>query len=454
MSDDTLWAAKAKFVEDELVKRIPEHKLRPRLEPTRRAVELLGDPQKSYRVIHITGTNGKTSTTRFIERILREHGLRTGRFTSPHLVSLNERMAIDGEPVSNEVLYEVYNDITPILEMVDAELEAAGDTKLTFFEALAVLGFAVFADAPVDVLVLEVGMGGEWDSTNVADGDVAVFTPISLDHTDRLGNTVEEIAQTKSGIIKPDALVVTSAQSDAVLEVLATKTIDQAGEMSVFGNDFQVLAASIDGFGQRISVKGLAGAYPDLYLPLYGAYQSENLALAIAAVESFLGGGTVPISDEILRIAVADATSPGRLQVVSRDPLTVIDAAHNPHGAQSLANALKDFFAAPATIGVVGVLGDKDAAGLLSALSESFDHLIVTKSSSPRALDENDLANIAREFFDADAISVSPNLAEAYELAKDMLPNDGAIVVTGSVSMAGDLLKMFREDEDLEEQVD
>jgi dihydrofolate synthase/folylpolyglutamate synthase len=215
-----------------------------------------------------------------------------------------------------------------------------------------------------------------------------------------------------------------------------------------------VLAASIDGFGQRISVKGIAGVYPDLYLPLYGAYQSENLALAIAAVESFLGGGTVPISDEILRIAVADATSPGRLQVVSREPLTVIDAAHNPHGADSLSSALKDFFAAPATIGVVGVLGDKDAAGLLSALSKSFDHLIVTKSSSPRALDENDLASIAREFFEADAVSVSPSLAEAYELAKDMLPNDGAIVVTGSVSMAGDLLKMFREDDDLEEQVD
>ncbi|MFM6850473.1 MAG: bifunctional folylpolyglutamate synthase/dihydrofolate synthase, partial [Terrabacter sp.] len=213
MSDEAFWAEKAQFVEDELVKRIPENKLRPRLEPTRRAVELLGEPQKAYRVIHVTGTNGKTSTTRFIERILREHGLRTGRFTSPHLVSLNERIALDGEPVSNEELYSVYNDIAPILDLVDQELEAAGDTKLTFFEALAVLGFAVFADAPVDVLVLEVGMGGEWDSTNVADGDVAVFTPIDLDHTERLGNTIAEIAATKSGIIKPEAIVVSSKQS-------------------------------------------------------------------------------------------------------------------------------------------------------------------------------------------------------------------------------------------------
>ncbi|MEY4310622.1 MAG: hypothetical protein RLZ71_548, partial [Actinomycetota bacterium] len=222
------WAKKAKAVEAALLTRIPENKLRPRLEPTRRAVELIGDPQKSYRVIHITGTNGKTSTTRFVERILREMGLRTGRFTSPHLVHLNERMSIDGAPVSNEVLVEVWNDIAPILEIVDAELEAAGETKLTFFEALAVLGFAVFADAPVDVLVLEVGMGGEWDSTNVADGDVAVFTPISLDHVERLGSTIAEIAKTKSGIIKPGAFVLTSEQPSEALEVLRAKAADVA----------------------------------------------------------------------------------------------------------------------------------------------------------------------------------------------------------------------------------
>lgn len=454
MSDETYWAAKAQFVEDELLKRIPENKLRPRLEPTRRAAALLGDPQRSYRVIHVTGTNGKTSTTRFIERILREHGLRTGRFTSPHLVSLNERIAIDGEPVSNEQLYEVYSDITPVLEMVDAELEAEGDTKLTFFEALAVLGFAVFADAPVDVLVLEVGMGGEWDSTNVADGDVAVFTPISLDHTDRLGKTIAEIAFTKAGIIKPHSIVVSSAQTDEALPVLMQRAESIADSLKVMWSDFAVLSSSIDGFGQRISVQGIAGTYSNLYLPLFGSYQAENLALAIAAVESFLGGGSAAISDDLLRIAVADASSPGRLQVISREPLTVIDAAHNPHGAQSLANAIRDFFDAPQTVGVVGVLGDKDAAGLLAALSESFDHLIVTKSSSPRALDENELAGIAKDFFDIEAISVASNLKEAYQLALDLVPDDGAIVITGSVSMAGDMLKLVRQENDIEESFD
>ena len=244
--DDSYWSAQANAVLEKLLLRIPENKIRPRLEPTRRAVELLGDPQKSYRVIHITGTNGKTSTTRFIERILREHGLRTGRFTSPHLVRINERMALDGEPVSDEQLVNVYADIEPILEFVDQELVDAGDSRLTFFEALAVLGFAVFADAPVDVLVLEVGMGGAWDSTNVADGDVAVFTPIGLDHMDRLGNTIEEIAQTKSGIIKPGSIVVSSTQSAdalAVLEDMAGRTAEgfKLQDRDFFVDSFQAI---------------------------------------------------------------------------------------------------------------------------------------------------------------------------------------------------------------------
>jgi len=447
--NDKLWAKKAKSVEDALLARIPENKLRPRLEPTRRAVELLGDPQKAYRVIHVTGTNGKTSTTRFIERILREHGLRTGRFTSPHLVHLNERMSIDGEPVSNEVLFEVWNDISPILEMVDAELEAAGDTKLTFFEALAVLGFAVFADAPVDVLVLEVGMGGEWDSTNVADGDVAVFTPVALDHMERLGNTIAEIAKTKSGIIKQDALVVSSTQTGEALDVISAKAKSTAESLKVLGDDFAVVRKSVDGNGQRITIKGLAGTYNDLFLPLFGSYQADNLALAIAAVESFLGGGESPIHDEILRIAVADASSPGRLQVVDRKPLTIIDAAHNPNGAQSLANALDEYFGAPKAIGIIGVLGDKDARGLLEALHGSFDEVILTRSTSPRALEPEALADIAVEFFER--VSVAPDLESALNQARESVEQDGAIVITGSVSMAGDLLKLIQKDDEDEE---
>jgi len=342
--DEKYWASQSDIVLEKLLLRIPENKIRPRLEPTRRAVELLGDPQRSYRIIHVTGTNGKTSTTRFIERILREHGLRTGRFTSPHLVRLNERMALDGEPVSDEQLISVYSDIEPILEFVDQELADSGENPLTFFEALAVLGFAVFADAPVDVLVLEVGMGGAWDSTNVADGDVAVFTPIGLDHMDRLGNTLEEIADTKSGIIKPGSLVVSSVQERGVLAVLENAAKQKAEAFKLEGRDFEVSEFLPSSTGQSISISGLAGSYGPYQAPVFGSHQGQNLAVAVAAVEAFLGGGQIQIADDILRSAISDVSSPGRLQLIRTVPNLLLDGAHNPAGALILARFARGVF--------------------------------------------------------------------------------------------------------------
>lgn len=442
--EEAYWAEKAASVEADLLTRIPENKLRPRLEPTRRAVELLGDPQKLYRVVHVTGTNGKTSTTRFIERLLREHGLRTGRFTSPHLVKINERLSLDGEPVSDERLYTVWQDIAPILEIVDAELLAAGDTKLTFFEALAVLGFAVFADAPVDVLVLEVGMGGEWDSTNVADGDVAVFTPIDLDHVERLGSTIAEIAKTKSGIIKPDAIVISAKQPADAENVLRAVAGERAESISFFGESFDVVSTEINALGQTVTIKSLAGEYSDLNLPVHGSYQAQNAALAVAAVEAFLGGGTQRIMDDVVRAAFADFSSPGRLQIVGREPLTILDAAHNPSGAESLANALKESFGSPYAIGVLSVLADKNARGLLEALDDSFVEFVITQSSSPRALAAEELAELAREVFGADRVKVQANPQWAIAEAGKALPagQAAAIVVTGSITLVGDVLKL------------
>jgi dihydrofolate synthase / folylpolyglutamate synthase len=442
--EEAYWAEKAASVEADLLTRIPENKLRPRLEPTRRAVELLGDPQKLYRVVHVTGTNGKTSTTRFIERLLREHGLRTGRFTSPHLVKINERLSLDGEPVSDERLYTVWQDIAPILEIVDAELLAAGDTKLTFFEALAVLGFAVFADAPVDVLVLEVGMGGEWDSTNVADGDVAVFTPIDLDHVERLGSTIAEITKTKSGIIKPDAIVISAKQPADAENVLRAVAGERAESISFFGESFDVVSTEINALGQTVTIKSLAGEYSDLNLPVHGSYQAQNAALAVAAVEAFLGGGNQRIMDDVVRAAFADFSSPGRLQIVSREPLTILDAAHNPSGAESLANALKESFGSPYAIGVLSVLADKNARGLLEALDDSFVEFVITQSSSPRALAAEELAELAREVFGADRVKVQANPQWAIAEAGKALPagQAAAIVVTGSITLVGDVLKL------------
>ena len=446
MSEATYWAAKADEVMEALLTRIPENKLRPRLEPTARAVELLGDPQKAYRVIHVTGTNGKTSTTRFIERILREFGLRTGRFTSPHLVRLNERMSIEGEPVSDQALAEVWADTEPLLAIVDAELEATGETRLTFFEALAALGFAVFADAPVDVLVLEVGMGGQWDSTNVADGDVAIFTPISIDHAERLGSTIQEIAKTKSGIIKPDAIVLSSAQTREAEAVLSTKAAEIGESFAIYGKDFEAFNISKEKSGQRFSVRTLAGEYHDLFIPLHGEYQVENAALAICAAEAFVGGGSQRISEDVLRVALADFSSPGRLQIVSQEPLTILDAAHNPDGARSLARALRDSFDSPRTVAVLSILEEKDASGFFEELRQApIDQVIVTKSTSPRAMDIANLTNLAREYFTN--VTNAPSVFSAMEAAKKIVASDGAIVVAGSITLVGDALKNLQDED-------
>ena len=446
--DENYWESKAAFVLEELMKRVPENKIRPRLEPTRRAVELLGDPQRSYRVIHITGTNGKTSTTRFIERILREHGLRTGRFTSPHLLKFTERMAIDGEPVSDEVLYGVYLDIEPILEMVDQELATNAESPLTFFEALSVLGFAVFADAPVDVLVLEVGMGGAWDSTNVADGDVAVFTPIGLDHMERLGNTISEIAETKSGIIKQDALVVSSDQSVDALEVLQRVSGEKAEELFLLGTNFSVQSYEPTPTGQRVVVSGLAGIYGPYEAPVFGIHQSANLAVAIAAVEAFLGGGKLAIADDVLRSAVADLSSPGRLQLVRTEPAILLDGAHNPAGAKTLALSLKSEFSEKPLVGLLAVLSDKDVVGLLFELADCFHTVVVTASSSNRSLEVESLAAVASQNLQARTESVS-GVQDALERARTIAREiDGMVVVAGSISLVGDVLQILQEESD------
>lgn len=444
LSEEHYWALKAKEVEDALLARVPENKIRPRIEPTARLAELLGDPQKAYRVIHVTGTNGKTSTSRFIERILREHGLRTGRFTSPHLVKLNERMSLDGEPVSDERLYNVWTEIEPIVEMVDVELAGAGEDPLTFFEVLAVLGFAIFADAPVDVLVLEVGMGGEWDSTNVADGDVAVFTPISLDHQDRLGNTIEEIASTKAGIIKPGAIVISARQEPSVLQVLSERAANVAEKFLKYGQDFAVLSTEPNKLGQTVTVRAVAGEYQELNLPVHGEYQAENAALAVAAVEAFLGGGAQRIMDDVVRASFADFSSPGRLQIVSREPLTILDAAHNEDGAKSLVKALKESFGAPYAVGVISILAEKNARALLEILDDSFVEFIITQSESPRAIPAEQLAELAREIFGGDRVHVQGNPQWALAEAAKLLPPDlgSAIVVTGSVTLVGQVLKL------------
>lgn len=434
----------------ELYARQPEQHIRPRLEPTARLVGLMGDPQKNYGIIHITGTNGKTSTSRIIERILREHGLRTGRLTSPHLVSFNERIALDGDPVSDEMLVETYRDNKPLLDLVDQQLIAEGHQPLTFFEAFTALAFQLFSDAPVDVLVLEVGMGGEWDATNVADADVAVFTAIDLDHQKSLGNTVEEIATTKAGIIKDKSLVVSSPQYQGVVEVLQSRS----DNLRLSGRDFQYGDVIADGFGTRFSVSGLAGDYPQVWMPIIGFHQAQNAATAIAAVELFLGEGSRPIADEVLRAALADAVSPGRLQVVSKDPLVVLDGAHNPAGMASLTAALDLSFNSPKTLGLVAMLADKDLSGTIAEMAKAFDQVVCTQPVSPRGLPAAELAQICEDY-GIEVLAVEPSVSAAYKLANRLAAEEkAALFVTGSLYLIGDVLKCIQDqrmdDEDAE----
>ncbi len=447
IGNDALFQVPADRVYAELLARVGEENPQPRLEATRRVAELLGDPQRSYPIIHITGTNGKTSTARIAESILRAHGLRTGLMTSPHLVRMNERIVIDGEPISNEALVANWDDIQPYLRMIDADLEAAGELPVTFFEALTVLAFACFADAPVDVVVLEVGMGGEWDSTNIADGQVAVFTPIDLDHTHRLGTTISEIATTKAGIIKPAASVVSARQTPDALTAIRRAVQLTESTFVIEGDGFALESTTLAVGGQVIDVRGIAGRYKDLFLPLFGDHQAENATVAIAAVESFLGAGTQALDHDVLAEGLATATSPGRLQILGTDPTVLIDAAHNPHGARALAASLETYFDFKELVLVMGILEDKDAHGIVDALAPHATRIHVTQSHSDRAIPANALAEQvdrwAHDIQQLEFDTLDSALTEAREWAADA--EGRAVLVTGSITLVGEALQLATE---------
>lgn len=433
----------ADAVHDALLERIGESAPQPRLDATRRVVDLLGNPQSAYPIIHVAGTNGKTSTSRLIESILRAHGLRTGLLSSPHLERFTERIVIDGAPISDEAVAANWADITPYVELVDEQLIAAGDVPLTYFEALTVLAFASFADAPVDIAVIETGMGGEWDSTNVADGDIAVFTPIDLDHTTRLGTSLEEIASTKSGIIKPAARVVSAHQPPQVMAVLERAASLTESRLAVEGAEFGIDRHAVAVGGQLLDIRGLAGEYREVFLPLLGDHQAQNAALAVAAVELFLGDGGRSLSREVLDEGLATATSPGRLHLVGIEPSVLVDAAHNPHGATALASSLTNYFDFDAVAVVIGVLADKDARGIVSSLAPIATEFFVTSPPSSRALPVDDLGELV------DDLTTVPTRrfqvpAEALHEARSWASMEPrrAVLVTGSITLVAEAMAL------------
>jgi len=433
---------RADRVYETLLQRQGEQWVQPRVERTRRVLELLDDPQKTYRVVHVTGTNGKTSTSRMIESLVRAHGLRTGMFTSPHLERFTERIMIDGEPVSDAAIADAWDEVEPIVDIVDAELAAAGDAPLTFFELLTVLAFVACADAPVDVLVLEVGMGGSWDSTNTADGDVAVIAPIDVDHADRLGDTIREITGVKAGIIKDGASVVSAHQDPAAAAVLREVAARRGASIAFEGEEFALTDDRLAVGGQLITVRGLAATYEEEYLPLYGQHQGRNAALAIAAVESLIGAGSIAIAGDVLAEGLGQVTSPGRLQLVGADPTVIVDAAHNPHGARSLVAALREAFDFDEWGVVLGVLSDKDAAGIVAEITPLAAHVFATSPDSERANDADAIADLVEAA--GVSVTVHPELADAAEEARRWAAASDrrAVVIAGSVVLAGEALTL------------
>jgi dihydrofolate synthase/folylpolyglutamate synthase len=434
-------------VESELNTRWPETKIEPTLQRIAALVDLLGDPHKSYPILHVAGTNGKTSITRMIDALLTRIGLRVGRYTSPHLQLVTERIAIDGAPIAPERYVEVYRDVEPYVEMIDRGAEV----RMSKFEVLTGMAFAAFADAPVDAAVLEVGLGGSWDATNVADAKVAVVGPISVDHVEYLGSDLAGIAREKAGIIKQGSIALLAEQRPEVAEVLLRRTVEVDATVARAGMEFGVLQRDIAVGGQVLKLQGLGGAYDDIFLPLHGPHQAANAALALAAVEAFFGAGAQRMLDvEAIREGFASVVVPGRLERVRSTPTVFVDAAHNPHGAQALADSLEEDFAFRNLVGVVGVMQDKDARGILAALEPVLHELVVTTSSSERAMPAEELGEIALEIFGPDRVDVRPRLIDAVDTAialaeadAEELPSGVGVVVTGSVVTAGEARALF-----------
>lgn len=443
-------------VEEELNERWPETKIEPSLDRIEMLMDLLGHPERSFDVIHIAGTNGKSSTARMVDSLLRAFHRRVGLVTSPHLQRVTERIGIDGQPIHPRDYVRIWHEIKPFVEMVDAQ----SDVPMSKFEVLVGLSYAAFADAPVDVAVVEVGLGGRWDATNVVNADVSVITPVGLDHTDYLGDTLAEIAGEKAGIIKPredaddpltpnENIVVIAEQDPEAMRVILQQAVDVEAGVARSGSEFAALESRIAVGGQQVNIQGLGGLYEDIFLPLHGEHQAKNAAVALAAVEAFFGASAGhPLDVATVRNGFAQAISPGRLERVRTSPTTFIDAAHNPHGAKALGAALDRDFDFARLIGVLSIFADKDATGILTALEPYLAEVVITQNSSPRALDAYDLAETARDIFGEERVHVADNLpgayAQAVELAEDAEVQSGSgIIITGSVVTAGDARAMF-----------
>jgi dihydrofolate synthase/folylpolyglutamate synthase len=458
-------------VEHLLDQRWPETKIEPSTTRIAALLELLGSPQRAYPSIHVAGTNGKTSVVRLIDSLLTALHRRTGRTTSPHLQSAVERISIDGKPITPAQYVETYREIEPFVEIIDAQSQAGElgpvGPRMSKFEVLVAMAFAAFADAPVDVAVVETGLGGKWDATNVIDAPVAVITPIGIDHVDFLGDTIAKIAAEKAGIITKqkvdvvpdgmdvDTVAIIGQQTPEAMEVLMAQAVSVDAAVAREDSEFAVRRREIAVGGQLLELQGLGGIYTDIFLPLHGEHQAHNAVVALAAVEAFFGAGAQRQLDvDAVRAGFAAVVNPGRLERMRSAPTVFIDAAHNPAGAVALASALDTEFDFRFLLGVVSVMGDKDVDGILAAFEPAFDQIVVTNNGSPRAMDVEELAMRAEERFGPDRVIRAATLPDAIETATALIEESGqddgfsgaGMVITGSVVTAGVARTLFGRD--------
>ncbi|GLY01454.1 MULTISPECIES: folylpolyglutamate synthase/dihydrofolate synthase family protein [Actinoplanes] len=418
------------------------------MQKIRDVMDVLGSPQRAYPSVHLTGTNGKTSTARMIDALLRAHGLHTGRYTSPHLESVRERISLDGEPISEEQMVATYDEVAPLAELIDAR----NPEPLTYFDMTTAMAYATFADAPVDIAVVEVGLGGEEDATNVIEAGVCVLTPIGLDHTEWLGDTIEDIAWHKVGIIHQGATVITALQEEDAMRPILERCADMGATLAREGSEFGVVQRTQAVGGQVLVLQGLGGVYEEVFLPLFGAHQAQNAALALAAVEAFLGAGPdKQLQIDLVREGFAEVDSPGRLERVRSAPAILLDGAHNPHGMAATVTALEEEFSFRHLVAVLAVLGDKDANGLLELLEPVAARIVVTENSSPRSMPAEELGRLAITIFGEDRVTIAETMPDAIEEAVVLAEEDASgemsgvgVVITGSVVTVADARKLLK----------
>ena len=443
-------------VEREIMRRPPEHNTTNLdLDRMNLMLDVLGHPEESFRVIHVTGTNGKGSTARMAEAICRAYGMRTGLYTSPHLERINERIAIDGQSLSDDDFVDTWDQVKDLVDLVDAKMEEQGKPRMSFFEVLTAMAIWKFADAPVDVAVVEVGMGGAWDATNVLNADAAVIGPVDMDHMQWLGDTVEQIAAEKAGIIKPGCTAVIGPQphEQAVMPILEEAAERNHARMLRDGYEMEVVSRAPAVGGQLVTLRTPLGEYAEIPVAKFGEHQAHNALAALAAAEA-----VIPVSGQLNADIVSEALGgvkvPGRIEQVRTSPTIIIDGGHNVNAAEALRAAIEENYDFTQLVGVIAMMGDKQVEEYLGVLEPLLSHVVVTENSwRERVMSAKDLEQVAVRVFGRDRVTCEPDLPDAIQTAVNMVDAEDelgvgyghGVLICGSFVTAGDARTMLKE---------